>query len=37
MGKGYRGFWVDGAVDDKTFIQAIKYWITEGIMQIPDT
>ena len=34
MGKDYRGFWVDGSVDDNTFIQAIQYLITEGIIVI---
>ena len=28
------GFWVDGAVDDNTFVQAIQYLITEGIIVI---
>ncbi len=28
------GWWADGEIDDDTFVDAIEYLITNGIMQI---
>jgi len=32
--KNSTGFWVEGAIDDNTFVKGIQYLITEGIMSI---
>ena len=32
--KDNAGWWADGEIDDDTFVDAIEYFITNGIMQI---
>ena len=32
--KNNAGWWADGSIDDKSFVQGIQYLIKEGIMKI---
>jgi hypothetical protein len=32
--KNNAGWWAEDAIDDETFVQAIQYLITNGIMQV---
>ncbi|NNM35615.1 MAG: peptidase [Nitrosopumilus sp.] len=35
--KNNAGWWADGSIDDKSFVEGIKFLIKEGIMKIPPT
>jgi hypothetical protein len=35
--KNNAGWWVDGSIDDNSFVQGIQYLIKKGIMKIPPT
>ena len=35
--KNNAGWWADGTIDDKSFIQGIQFLIKENILQIPST